>query len=226
MSRKNIERHGSSSTHLTEKYDLEESSEFLQPIDDRPPIIVDEDDYQALEDTKTQIHQPNTQSFFTYNRVPWTLKIRKEVFSPSEQVHSPLAINLIFCQIVTDVFSPLCIRLSSEDRSRMKTLLDEYNINLKNIFSGQHKLNTKKSIIEVAKEFATYFARLYPVTSGQNTEDMQYLAISHSGIRLVRREKSLPTDYLQVSAIILVLLITLDMILLIVPWIMVKQRIA
>ena len=69
-----------------------------------------------------------------------------------------------------------------------------------NIFlSGQHKLNTKKNIIEVAKEFPTYFARLYPVTSGQNTEDMQYLAISHSGIRLVRREKSLPTDYLQVS---------------------------
>ena len=66
--RKNIERHGSSSTHLTEKYDLEESSEFLQPIDDRPPIIVDEDDYQALEDAKTQIHPPNTQSFFTYNR--------------------------------------------------------------------------------------------------------------------------------------------------------------
>ena len=66
--RKNVERHGSSSTHLTEKYDLEESSEFLQPIDDRPPIIVDEDDYQALEETKTQIHPPNTQSFFTYNR--------------------------------------------------------------------------------------------------------------------------------------------------------------
>ena len=80
----------------------------------------------------------------------------------------------------------------------MKTLLDEYNINLKNIFGNQHKLSTKKSIIEVAKEFPTYFARLYPVTSGQSSEDMQYLAISHSGIRLVRREKSLPTDYLQV----------------------------
>ena len=74
----------------------------------------------------------------------------------------------------------------------------DYSINLKNIFGNQHKLSTKKSIIEVAKEFPTYFARLYPVTSGQTSEDMQYLAISHSGIRLVRREKSLPTDYLQV----------------------------
>ena len=116
LTRKNIERNGSMST--TDKFDLEESSEFLQPIDDRPPMMVDEDDYQALEEVKTQFHAPNTHQFFTYNRVPWALKIRKEVFSPSESVHSPLAINLIFCQIVTDVFSPLCIRLSTQDRSR------------------------------------------------------------------------------------------------------------
>ena len=98
-----IERHlsANSSNLTTEKYDLEESSEFLQPIDDRPPIIVQdqEDDYQALEEVKTQYHPPNTHQFFTYNRVPWTLKIRKEIFSPSETVHSALAINLIFCQV-------------------------------------------------------------------------------------------------------------------------------
>ncbi len=81
----------------------------------------------------------------------------------------------------------------------MKTLLDEYNISLKNVFSNQHKLSTKKAIIEVAREFPTYFARLYPVTSGQNPEDAQYLAVSHSGVRLVKRVKSLPTDYLQVN---------------------------
>jgi myosin-15 len=159
---------------------------------------MEEDDYQALEEPKTQVQPPMTSSFITYNRVPWTLKIRKEVFSPSETIQSPLAINLVFCQIVTDCFSPLCIRLTADNRSRMKTLLDEYHIDLKNLFSNKHKMSTKKSIIEVAKEFDTYFARLYPVTSGQASEDMQYLAISHSGVRLVRREKSLPTDYLQV----------------------------
>jgi myosin-15 len=119
------------------------------------------------------------------------------VFSPSETLNSPLAINLIFCQIVTDVFSPLCIRFSNEDRSRMKTILDEYSINLKTVFSNSHKLSTKKNIIEVAKDFPTYFSRLYPVSSTQST-DIQYLSISHSGVRLVRREKSLPTDYLRV----------------------------
>jgi hypothetical protein len=29
--------------------------------------------------------------------------------------------------------------------------------------------------------------------------DLQYLAVSHSGVKLIRREKSLPTDYLKVS---------------------------
>ena len=215
-------RRGSLSTNqteTTEKYELEESSEFLQPVDSAP-IIVDEDDYQALEDIKTKLHVPPSNTHVTYDRVPWTLKIRKEVFSPSETINSPLAINLCFCQIVTDVFSPLCIRLSPEDRSRMKTLLDEYNISLKNVFGNQHKLSTKKNIIDMAKEFPTYFARYFALSSNLNgfglfkylfvisnrlypttqpTGDAQYLAISHSGVRLVRREKSIPTDYLQAS---------------------------
>ena len=154
-------RRGSVSTNHTEnteKFELEESSEFLQPVD-AAPVMVDEDDYQALEDIKTTLHQPPSNTHVTYDRVPWTLKIRKEVFSPSETLNSPLAINLVFCQIVTDVFSPLCIRFSQEDRSRMKTLLDEYDISLKNVFSSQHKLSTKKNIIDMAKEFPTYFAR-------------------------------------------------------------------
>merc|ERR1719242_1542733 len=194
-------RRGSVSTNHTEaseKYELEESSEFLQPVDSGAPVLVDEDDYAALEDIKTKLYPgPPSTTHYTYDRVPWTLKIRKEVFSPSETLNSPLAINLIFCQIVTDVFSPLCIRFSNEDRSRMKTLLDEYSINLKTVFSNSHKLSTKKNIIEVAKDFPTYFSRLYPVSSTQST-DIQYLSISHSGVRLVRREKSLPTDYLRV----------------------------
>ncbi len=83
-----------------EKFEIEESSEFLQPIDDQNRVMVDdEDDYQTLENIKTVLHPPNTQNFITYNKVPWTLKIRKEVFSPSETAQSPLAVNLIFCQV-------------------------------------------------------------------------------------------------------------------------------
>ena len=42
---------------------------------------------------------------------------------------------------------------------RMKTILDEYEIDLKNYDSQGHKLSTKKNVIDVAKEFAVYFAR-------------------------------------------------------------------
>lgn len=81
------------------RFEFEESAEFLQPVDN-PPVLVDEDDYQALEDIKTTIYKPHSNTHFSYgNEVPWQLKIRKEIFSPSEVVKSPLAINLIFCQV-------------------------------------------------------------------------------------------------------------------------------
>ena len=36
-------------------------------------------DSQYLEKVKTELYAPNTGPHFTYNRVPWTLSIRKEV---------------------------------------------------------------------------------------------------------------------------------------------------
>ena len=36
-------------------------------------------DYRDLERVKTELFIPNTGPYFTYNRVPWTLNIRKEV---------------------------------------------------------------------------------------------------------------------------------------------------
>ena len=79
---------------------MEENAEFLQSVDAAPPVMVEDDPYQTLESVKTVLHPvyaPNT--FYSYGRVPWSLKIRKEVFSPSEVVKSPLALNLIFCQV-------------------------------------------------------------------------------------------------------------------------------
>ena len=55
--------------------------------------------FQTLEDVKTVLHKPHSTANFAYDRVPWQLKIRKEVFSPAEEVRSPMAVNLIFCQV-------------------------------------------------------------------------------------------------------------------------------
>ncbi len=198
-------RFGSVDTH-----DLEEASEFLEPKM-TPGAIEDEDDYQTLEDVKTVLHKPHSSASFAYDRVPWQLKVRKEVFSPAETLRSPLAVNLVFCQVVFDVFSPLCIRMTTSERSRMKTLLDEYDVDVNNVFSNKHKLSTKKNIIEMARELSVYFSRLYPISkpdhadqqiSGGQQAGQQYLCVSHSGVKLVERQKGLPTDTLEVSGII------------------------
>merc|ERR1719357_921065 len=198
------ERRESVSTHQTEKterYELEESSEFLQPMDDhdrRAQNILDELDYQAMEEMQTRLHPPNSNMHFSYNRVPWKLKVRKEVFSPSEQLTNPTTIHVVFCQIVFDTFSPLCIRLTQSERRKMMGYMDKYDIDPKNVHSSQHKNSTKVNIISMAKDFSTYFSRIYPVASNDQDVDLQYLAVSHTGVKLIRREKSLPTDYLKV----------------------------
>ena len=199
------ERRESVSTHQTEKterYELEESSEFLQPMDDhdrRAQNILDELDYQAMEEMQTRLHPPNSNMHFSYNRVPWKLKVRKEVFSPSEQLTNPTTIHVVFCQIVFDTFSPLCIRLTQSERRKMMGYMDKYDIDPKNVHSSQHKNSTKINILAMAKDFSTYFSRIYPVASSDQDVDVQYLAVSHTGVKLVRREKSLPTDYLKVG---------------------------
>merc|ERR1719471_2568105 len=147
---------------------------------------------------QTRLHPPNSSTHFSYNRVPWKLKIRKEVFSPSEQLTNPTTVHLVFCQVVFDTFSPLCIRLTQSERKKMFGYLDKYDIDPKNVHSSQHKNSTKLNIISMAKDFSTYFSRIYPVASSDQDVEVQYLAISHNGVKLVRREKSLPTDYLKV----------------------------
>ena len=102
--------------------------------------------------------------------------------------------------MVFDVFSPLCVRMSTAERTRMKTLLDEYDIDGDNVFSNRHKLGTKKNIIEMARELDVYFSRLYPISKPEESSasTQQYLAVSHSGVRLVERQRGLPTDTLEV----------------------------
>ncbi len=82
---------------------------------------------------------------------------------------------------MSDVHSGACCRLAPSERARMKTLLDEYEVEPGNVQDGRHRyyslekrpnfilkstfpayffrLSTKKNIIDMAKEFQLYFAR-------------------------------------------------------------------
>ncbi|XP_021936981.1 unconventional myosin-XV-like isoform X4 [Zootermopsis nevadensis] len=191
------------STHLTdrmERIEIEESPEFLQPVDIAPPLIMERRDHgKNLEMVKTKLFGPSSAAYFTYNRVTWRLCVRKEVFAPGETLGSPLALHLVFCQVVQDCLYPTnCIRVSREQRSKMRKLLDSYGVTINNLHSSHQKVTIKKNIVDMAKDWPLYFSRIFPVSGGHQHPAVQQLAISHSGVRLVRREKGPIEDALQV----------------------------
>ncbi|XP_052130634.1 unconventional myosin-XVB-like [Frankliniella occidentalis] len=195
-------RRASVSTHHTdvmERIEIEESSEFLQPVDSNPPLVLDRRDLdRSVETTKTKLFGPSSAAYFTYNRTAWRLNVKKEVFAPNEALSTPLALHLVFCQVVQDTLSPNCIRIGREERTNMRKMLDNYGVTLNNLQSAHHKNTIKKNVVDMAKQWNVYFSRIFPVSGGHQNPDVQFLAISHSGVRLLRKEKSVPHDYLQV----------------------------
>lgn len=46
---------------------------------------------------------PVDRTFLTYSRVPWKLRVRKEVFSPLETYNDPAILDLLYAQV--NIFS-------------------------------------------------------------------------------------------------------------------------
>ncbi|XP_063236075.1 unconventional myosin-XV [Bacillus rossius redtenbacheri] len=202
QSRKMDDRRSSVSTHLTDKMErieIEESSEFLRPVDSAPPTVMDRRDLdRSVEAAQTKLFGPSAAAYFTYNRVSWRLVVRKEVFSPGETLVSPLALHLVFCQVVRDVLAGPCLRIGRDQRANMKKLLDSYGVSLNNLLSSPQKVTIKKNVVDLAKDWPVYFARIFPVSGGHQHPAVQMLAVSHSGVRLLRRETSSLDEQLQV----------------------------
>ena len=83
-------------------------------------------DHAVLEQVQTALFSQPSGPFFTYNRVGWRLEVRKELFAPTESVDSELMMDLLFAQVVQDVYDPACIRIGKEDRMRMRSMLGWY----------------------------------------------------------------------------------------------------
>ncbi|XP_014679793.1 PREDICTED: unconventional myosin-XVB-like, partial [Priapulus caudatus] len=81
------------------------------------------DDERSLERMRTQLYAPSTSAFFSYNKVPWELHVRKEVFSPGEKFGDPLVLDLVFRQIYKDVMSNTCIRINRHECRAMRNKL-------------------------------------------------------------------------------------------------------
>ncbi|NXR50917.1 MYO15 protein, partial [Hippolais icterina] len=135
---------------------------------------------------QTQLHRSCSEDFYTYHNVPWKIFIRKEVFYPKDSINNPLLLDLIFRQIFNDVLSDTCIRISQEERLRLKSLFAENKLDS---FSPVATENVKREIIAAARDGCeVYFSRLFPATGSVGT-GVQILAVSHTGIKLLRMVK-------------------------------------
>ncbi|KAK2585066.1 hypothetical protein KPH14_008582 [Odynerus spinipes] len=178
------------STHRTDKMErieIEEWPEFLRPV--LPPA--DKPEIEKVQEVvNTKLYPQTSTAHFTYNRVTWTLRVKKEVFAPNETLNSPLALHLVFCQVAYDVLATSSIRITKEDRQNMLKMLDNYGVTLDNLQSTQHKITIKKNIVDMAKQWPLYFARIFPVSIGPQHPETQHVAVSHHGLRLIKRTTS------------------------------------
>lgn len=135
----------------------------------------------------TQLLVPSGSVCFAYLSPPWRLFLRKEVFYPRENFSHPYCLRLLCEQILKDTFAESCIRISQEERSKMKELLGDLEVGLDSL--GTTEDNVKKRIVVAARDkWANYFSRIFPV-SGESGSDVQLLGVSHRGLRLLKMTK-------------------------------------
>ena len=56
------------------------------------------------------------------------------------------------------------------------------------------ELNIKEQVVELAKEWPLYFSQLIPATGHLRHSTVQFIGISHSGIRLINKSEDKTGD--------------------------------
>ncbi|KAG7234811.1 hypothetical protein INR49_003958 [Caranx melampygus] len=139
------------------------------------------------ETIQTQLHQSANDEHYTYTNVSWRLYLRKEVFYPKDSFNNPVVLDLIFKQIVNDTLSEACVRITRDERQKMKALFAKHGVEQNMDPVEEH---VKKTIVTAAREtWEIYFSRLFPASGSVGT-GVQVLSVSHSGIKLLKTVKS------------------------------------
>ncbi|XP_023369828.1 unconventional myosin-XV [Otolemur garnettii] len=135
---------------------------------------------------QTRLHRLDNPNFYGYQDAPWHIFLRKEVFYPKDSYSHPVQLDLLFRQILHDTFSEACLRISEEERLRMKALFAQNQLDTERPLVTE---SVKRAVVSTARDnWEFYFSRLFPATGSVGT-GVQLLAVAHTGIKLLRMVK-------------------------------------
>ncbi|XP_014645274.1 PREDICTED: unconventional myosin-XV [Ceratotherium simum simum] len=137
----------------------------------------------AEEPVQTRLHRLPNPNVYGYHDAPWRLFLRKEVFYPKDSYSHPVQLDLLFRQILHDTLSEACLRISEDERLKMKALFAQNQLDMQRPLVTE---SVKRAVVNAARDsWEVYFSRLFPATGSVGT-GVQILAVSHTGIKLLR----------------------------------------